>query len=79
MHWFKRALSKLRCQAGRHVGANFCAYCGCKLVDTPFFPFRVTNRATGSIDTVHGRNIAHVRKLIGDVEHAMDIQRMPLP
>ena len=79
MLWFRRTVAKLRCQLGRHVGGNFCAHCGCQLLSAPFYPFRVTNPTTGSVETIQGLNISHVRQLIGDVAREMEIQRLPLP
>ena len=71
-------IATLRCALGRHSGGNFCTHCGTALVSQPFFPFSVTDPATGAVTTVYGLNIYHIRTLLNDSDRTCEIQRLPL-
>lgn len=72
MH-LKRMFQWARCVTGRHRGANFCAFCGRKLLPALLFPFRVQTIEGEFVAEVSGYNDYHVKQLF---RHRYDLAQL---
>lgn len=50
-HFLSRLRHYFLCRKGVHSAGSFCAYCGKRLVDAPFMPYRVRS-LDGQLDTI---------------------------